>query len=363
MRKKTSIAVIGGILIATYGVLWGFVEASAYFGIEALKDVGMVGHVILISLSFNVTILIIFFTRRSFFNPVNSQYMYRGCYTGEKLSKTLVKQFQQMAKFNDYQTILRLGVPLGRPLWLEGLYEALVEIGKIIEDAALKLGKIEAQVQALIDDIGWTLVAIGELDEAEKYILRGIDVASNNDLDYYAAKGYRHLGGVELQKNKPAKALSWLNMAEEATKTIINIKLKTEMLAGIRYGQVEVFLRVDNLDEAQSAISEYEQMFLESGDKSRAVKAYAQRGKICEQQDNYLEAMDWYRKGLKAAEDLDRKDEIIRNHLGLARIALVDKDVDKARNHLGFAREIQSHTPLVFEVYNIDNIISELEKE
>ncbi len=363
MKLKSILTALGWIWIVVFGVLWGFIEASEHFGVEPLKKSEPQGLVILISLSFNIAIVIICLTYGILAKLRGIQYKSRGYYAGQKLSKTLVDLFKQMAKFEDYQTILRMGVPLSRALWLEGLYEARVEIGKIVEEAALKLGKFEAQVQALIDDIGWTFVAIGKLDKAEKHILRGIDVASNNSLDYYAAKGYRHLGGIEIQKGQPTKALSWLEMAEEAAKGISDNQSKKEMLAGIRCGQVEACLRLDKLDDASLAISEYEKLFLECGDKPRAVKAYAQRGKVCERQEKYLEAKDHYRKGLKVAKDLDRKDEIIRNHLGLARIAVVEKESEEAKKHIKIAKDMQSHIPLVFEDCDIENKIHKLEKE
>ena len=362
MTTRTKWLAIGGILVASYGGLWTILEASSHFGLEILKGVGWFGHPILLSLALNITAAIAYWRRLLpgvFERPARARSTQ---YSGEELSKTLAEQFQKMADCGDYQTVLRIGRPLSRALWLEGQYDTRVAVGRVVEEAASRLNEPHAQAQALVDDIGWTSVALGRLDEAEKNILRGIDIANGNGLDYLAAKGHRHLGGIEIQRTRPSKALSWLDLAEEAAKGIKDEKAKLEMIAGIRYGQAEAYLRLDRLNDAERSSSEARELFVRSDDRSRAVKTYAQLGKVCERKGNILEARDFYRKGLKLAEDTNRRDEIIRNHLGLARVAWAENKKEETEKHLDTAKEMQKVTPLVFEVDSIETQIQEVER-
>jgi tetratricopeptide (TPR) repeat protein len=360
-KPRKEWALLAGIFGASYAALWTFLEASASFGLNPLKDSGIFGHIVLLLFAANITLIVALFrgilplSRR----PARSPRMH---YSGEELSRTLVTQFREMLTCEDYQTILRLGVPLSRALWLEGQYHTRVEVGRVVEEAANRLHDYEAQAQALMDDIGWTSVALGQLDEAEKYIARGIDVANDNELNYLSAKGYRHLAGIEIQKKAPTEALSWLDMAHQAANAISSADKKREMLAGIEYGRAEALLHRDELNDALAASEGALNMFLEGDDNSRAVKVYAQIGKIRERKRQLLEARDSYREGLRLAEEVDRADEIIRNHLGLARVALGQGDKKQATHHLDIAKEMQKETPLVFELDSVEEQIKEVER-
>jgi len=134
------------------------------------------------------------------------------------------------------------------------------------------------------------------------------------------------------------------------------------MIAGIRYGQSEAYLLLGDLKQAEKATAESQSLFEQVGDKSRAVKIFAQLGKIREKEGRLMEAKDAYRQGLEQSRALDRKDEVLRNSLGLARIAQAENQWSVAKKFLASVKALQKTTPLVFEVDGLEKQISEIER-
>ena len=81
---------------------------------------------------------------------------------------------------------------------------------------------------------------------------------------------------------------------------------------------------------------------------------YALEGKIEEGKKNISRAKDIFRKGLVSAEEVNRKDEIIRNHLGLARV-LKCEDVQRAKEHLKSAQDLW-RDEIDFDIYGKEDI-------
>ena len=271
-------------------------------------------------------------------------------------------QFRQLADSSDYQTILRIGLPLSRALWLEGMYSLRLEMGHIVEEAAARLNDVEAQAQALIDDIGWTLVAMSRIAEAERYICRGIALAESSRDYYLSAKGYRHRAGIEIQRGKPVEALEWLKRAQADAARIGDERRRTEMLAGIRFGQAEAELRAGRLDHAMEHSQGAREMFRLVNDTSRLVKTFTQQGRIAEKKGDLFAAKDAYMQGLNVAIEIDRRDEIIRNHLGLARVAQDEGHWDAAARYLRSVHDRRATARVVFELDDLEAEIQSVEK-
>src|SRR5271157_3961801 len=212
MHLRQQAAVFFGTFAATWGGMWGFFQVSEYFGHPVLKNTGYLGYGIYGLVATNIGFMVLLWRRGRDQNHADESRHH--VYSGEGLAKALVKQFHEMAECHDFQTILRIGVPLSRALWLEGQYATRVAVGKVVEEAAACLGNAEAQTRALIDDVGWTSVALSDHIEAEKHILRGIQIAEKNQLWYLAAKGYRHLSGIAIERRAPPEALQKLADAE-----------------------------------------------------------------------------------------------------------------------------------------------------
>lgn len=349
-----------GAFVASWGAMLAFLEVTDYFGHPILKNTGYWGYAVYGLVAMNISWVAVLWNRSKTEAAAEDSRQHE--YSGEGLAKALVKQFREMSECHDFQTILRIGVPLSRALWLEGQYATRVAVGKFVEEAAACLGNSEAQARALIDDIGWTSVALSEHGDAEKHIRRGIEIAEKNQLWYLAAKGYRHMAGIAIERRLPNDALRYLSDAEAKSASIVDSPQRTEMIAGIRYGQSEAYLLKGELEQAESATTDAQALFEQVKDRSRAVKLLAQLGKIREKQGRLMEAKDAYRQGLEQARTLDRKDEVLRNTLGLVRIAQAENQWSAAKKLLAGVKAIQKTTPLVFEVDGLDRQIAEIER-
>lgn len=237
-----------------------------------------------------------------------------------RFAKALAEVFQGFRNAKDHQSVLTLGAPLSRMLWLENMRDLRVDLGTMIEEAAGVLGDTEAQAQALIDDIGWTLVSQHRTDRGQQHIQHGISVAQGNKHWYWAAKGLRHLGGIALQRGELEQAIQHLEEASVLAPSISDPRKASEMLAGIRYGQAEALIRTGQLDLAEAKVVEAQAHYDSLRDRSRAVKLIAQRASILERRGCLAAARDEFRRGRNAAMALGRLDEMIRNSEGLARV-------------------------------------------
>ena len=77
-------------------------------------------------------------------------------FSDTKLSSGLVDDIRTLYSKEQYRDTVRFWIMISRHLWLSGRYNDRVTIGQMIEDSASRLNMHEEQVQALIDDIGWT---------------------------------------------------------------------------------------------------------------------------------------------------------------------------------------------------------------
>ena len=201
---------------------------------------------------------------------------------------------------------------------------------------------------------------LGRYDEAEQAILRGIDLAQKAGLPLLAARGCRHLGGLEIQRRRPEQAVAWLDRALQAAEAVADPDRRRALIAGANFGKAEALLLLDRPDEALAASRRARQLFLAGKDPARAVKTHAQVGKALEQKGRLSQAAREYRLGLCAAEEAGRKEEIVRNRLGLARVALAEKDPAAAGEHLAAAQTVLARTSLEFEVDHLDDQLAEI---
>lgn len=265
-----------------------------------------------------------------------------------KLSHALVESLKDLSKEEDYPSILRIGSAISRILYLEGMLQARLEIGKIVENAAMMADDPGKRVKALIDDIGWSLVTMQKRDEGEIQIRDGITLATNSGEFYWAAKGYRHLAGIALSRRILDDARRHLEKSLLEAQKIEHQRDKKEMLAGIYYGLAEVEIRSGNYDIAEKKIDETECLYRELGDYERLLKIYAQRAKVALARSQYSIARDFYREGIRECKKLNRTDELIRNYDGLSKLAKEEGDVETANEMQRKADALKLQLPLPF---------------
>ena len=118
------------------------------------------------------------------------------------------------------------------------------------------------------------------------------------------------------------------------------------MLGNIEYLRATAHLMIGETAEAEQCIGKAESFFK---DKARAVKVFALYGKLAERKRDLLTAKDAYRGGLTEAKRLDRRDEVLRNMLGLHRVAAAEGDRRTVKHLKGKIDRMLKTVPLPFE--------------
>lgn len=274
--------------------------------------------------------------------------------TPEDFESALISYIRRLSSRHCVRHVMRLHSALSRYLWVEGLLNARVALGEAAEGAASELNDREGQLSALVDDLGWTLVAKKEYQKATEKIEFGKHLAQRWSRPYWIAKAHRHLAGIATILRKFDDADSHLRDAENALRGISEEDSeKQSMLAGLEYARAINDLMRGQYDAGLQHIEKSDDLRLKGGDPTRIVRSFALRGKILLAKNDLIsigEAKNQFRQGLARATDLGRRDEIIRNHNGLARIAVLEKDEETAQYHRKLSRELSKDTPVPYEI-------------
>lgn len=273
------------------------------------------------------------------------------------LSSELVSIVSRLSEEKKYLDVVRFGSTVGRYLHLNGNTIERIEIGKLVEDAASKEGRIFEQVSALIDDLGWSKSVEGDTEKAKRNIKSGIELAVKNQLYYFAAKGERHLSGIEKHAKNISQFEQHLKNAENYTTLIIDHSEKNEMEASLFLAKAKYSLEINKLDEAESFAKQAFEKFKD--DTDRQVKVYALLGNIYLTSNKPQEAKDQFNKGYKSCKDI-RNDEYAKNAYGLALIAFAEHYYLKAKEYLLESKTGGGASLKINETKAIDDLLNRI---
>jgi tetratricopeptide (TPR) repeat protein len=262
--------------------------------------------------------------------------------------QALIQRVAEMHERGDYAAIVRYHAAFSRMLWFVGAVRELRQLGRLSEDAAARFGDQRTQAAALIDDLGWCMVVLGEYPEAERNIRHGLQLAERAGDAYLQARAHRHLAGLAT-KRRPWDLVTSdaeLVVAERVARQIPDETPRREMLAGIRFAVAVLRFFQGRLDEALELVSDP----AETADPGHDVHCHALRGRIHEARGDYQLAKDQYRRGYEQAKQVKRRDEEIRNLLGLARVARAEGRNDEAAPFQRRADELLRRTPIAYEL-------------
>lgn len=324
---------LGGTSLFTLGIVSGIVGiVSACFRENPFSSLGTKGIIIIAQ-----TIIII-----SFFITFKRVLKFKLSVIEKpsNLSIMLLEAIEKLYSEKHYKDVVRFGSHISRALWLSGEYSERVKIGKLVEEAAAKTESHKQQIIALIDGIGWTLVVMEDLLNAEENINNGIKKALKHNLYYWAAKGERHLAGIASKKGDKEDILRHLNKATEYAHKIDNLDDKSEMEASLYLGMAEYLLETNKPEEALKFAESSKRCYENIKDQSdREVKIHSRLGNIYLHLDKLQEAKDEFNKGYQKALGI-RKDEVGKNLIGLSRIYVLKREYSKAKDSLAEAKYI-----------------------
>jgi tetratricopeptide (TPR) repeat protein len=269
------------------------------------------------------------------------------------LAKDLIGSLKTALAAKHYVEVLRIGFALIRPLFESGSFQARLEIGILVEEAAAAIPDPQAQMVALIDSIGWSCVELGEYERAQGAIMHGYDIAKNLEDHFYISKAKRHLGVIcRRQKDYNTAEVRYREALEEVNK-IPDSKKKTEAIAGLDYALATLYAHTEKYSEASTAIDSAIKGFEKLGDNYRVPMAQTEKGRICFKAGKINEAKDFFRKALHIAEANGQRLYAVRSHIGLTRIYLSSKDWLRAKESLDAAQELTNDIHCSSEVDEI----------
>lgn len=251
---------------------------------------------------------------------------------------------------------------------LKGFVEKRIELGNIMNGKNSL--QPETRVRVRIDNLGWASFLAHNDDTAINNIIEGIKLAENKSLFYWAAKGERHLSGIEWHHHNEKDSFVHL---EKAKKYMEKIQCgdKTEMegsllLTESKYkfrkgkSKKDYYEKMRLLDEAELLANEAMRKL--EVDNIRKMKVYAVLGDIYLEQENWNSSRDNFEKGFNESNNVS-DGEYARNAYGLAQLFSKDTSPDYnlkiAKNYIEIAN---SHKSTLYpkEQNEISNLFNKL---
>ncbi|MCB0742559.1 MAG: hypothetical protein KDC67_01535 [Ignavibacteriae bacterium] len=322
---------------------------SAFTNFDYIKAHPLKAGVILLNATVIISLVLVI--RKLIFDEIASK-------STLDLPREIVRYVQILYKEKNYLDVVRFASPISRFLWLSQNNKERITIGKMVEDSASKTGRLEVQVATLIDDIGWTYSAIGEHSKARENIIRGIKKAEQASLFYFAAKGERHLAGIESEVGDKNKIIEHLNNAQVFTEKITDKSEKSEMEGSLFLAKAEHFFENKNFSDAESNANLAKFTF--ANDFDRIVKVYSLLGNIHLAQGKYQEAKDGFNQGYSKCRNF-RKDEFAKNAVGLAKVEMQANNLQNAKSYLIEAKEIYEKGTKNKELTEVKNLLQQID--
>lgn len=274
------------------------------------------------------------------------------------LSSELIETIKKLHKKGKHAEVVRLASNISRPLWISGRYDERISIGAFYEDSAARIKDIKNQIASLVDDLGWTNAVIGNISDAKKYINKGIKISKNNDEYYFAAKGLRHLGTIELRyQDDPDYAIKLLEESLSIASNIKDEKEKLEMIAGIKYNLSECYLLKSENSDAINYAFEVREIFDKLDDKVRGLKVNSQIARILLKDGKIDESKELFSNTLESAKKLSRPDEIGNCLIGLGEIYIIEGKEELAVSILKEAIEVLTEIKSIKELNKANELL------
>lgn len=233
-----------------------------------------------------------------------------------------------------------LSAAIDRYFHLYGYHEERIKLGNLLNENR----DVKMQVSNLIDQLGWAKYLKKQTDDAVENIKQGIELAKNNLLFYWAAKGERHLAGIERHRKNESAYNEHYENSKRYTEQIQDANQKNEMEGSLHLSRAKYLLeKKSDLSEAENEANEAMAIFNE--DMRRQIKVYVVLGNIYFERREWDKAYNTFKEGYDKSKDI-RKDERAKNALGLAKIHIKSDvarffKIEKAKEYLREAESLK----------------------
>lgn len=222
-------------------------------------------------------------------------------------------QIEDSFKHQRWIEVCNISSVLSRYLWISGQLDLRIKLGKMVEKAAFEIKDSKLRAKVLIDDLGWTTYALGDVSNAKCYIEDGIRLAKEVCAYYIIAKGHRHLASIARQEGDISETEEKLTEAMQYTNMILDINEKEEMLNGLLVSEGKLYYAKGDYANSIAKFTEALQAYQKAVDKNREVKLYALLGDAYRKNAMLNDAIKYYQDGLEMAYSIGRYDEISKN--------------------------------------------------
>jgi tetratricopeptide (TPR) repeat protein len=238
-----------------------------------------------------------------------------------------------------------------RALWLSGQYQTRIDLGRLAITAADNIGieAIRARIRALIDDCGWTTIELGRLEEGEKLLREGADLAKQHGWKAMYAKALRHIGGRCLREKDLKGAEVALDSAYAATLDCPSGPDQEELLAEWHYARGVLHLAQGNLSLAEEHTSKAEAAYAHLPSKEWRAKIHIRKGEIELRKNNTTSALGIFNEARLVAERHGYQRVRVKAHIALARLYIQLRQISEAKSELDRARRVLRRTPMLQE--------------
>lgn len=264
-----------------------------------------------------------------------------------------------------YQEVISIGAHLSLPLWYTGKYALRIKVGQMVELASGQTGDKKVQALTLIEDIGWTNVRLNNIEEGEKYIKRGLRIATDIKDKYLIAQANRNLADICLINSQNSFRISektnflnncehYLNESLQMANSMENSIEKEGLIGNIYYTYCKYYQEANNIDIALEYLDKSLNQYKNCGLMEKQIKLFVLKGKLLLDLNKEDEAIDVFQEGLRLSQNLNVNVHIATNALELCKIHISKNNIQLAKQMLSIAKEIINviNDPLVLSEYN-----------
>jgi|SRR5882724_11937567 len=332
-RMRSAAKVFCAAFAGCLGFLWVLVQVYSYFQLQWLPVITTNSLRVIIIVCFSAIVAL---------GTVIARLMSHVELPVQKptFEQSLVDALGSALHERNYADVIRIGIALTRPLFEEGKFSIRLKIGKIIEEAAALGGRKDVQVIALIDAIGWSLVEMGEVDEAKGHIEHGIVLSEETGQVFYRAKGQRHLGVIYRRKGDYERARAFYQTSMSTAESVQDVHERDALVAGLHYAFASLFYHTGEYSNAMEFVDKAITSFTTLNDEYRLNMSYVLKGDVQFKLMQKEKARDTFRAVLQRADRNTEKLQVVRSTLGLAEIYISEHDWERAHRTIQQAASI-----------------------
>jgi tetratricopeptide (TPR) repeat protein len=219
-------------------------------------------------------------------------------------------------KADHFQEVLELGKKISSFFMIRGYWREIIRYGKIGVNSAEALDDKNSLIIISIDILGWTYLKMDDLDTAESWVKRGLEIATQIKDQERIGVGIRFLGKVAFERYMINDAIKYAKNALSISKKLNYYLLEFHLYSDL--GRIR--LKQNKYKNAEAEFKKSIEGFKKIKKEDRIISKLAYLGDALFLQDKFDESQSYYNECLSISQKYGRKDTFARAKLGMAKI-------------------------------------------